>query len=336
MENKNQEIDLWALLKVVLKNWKIVVITAAIITVIGIVFVFTTPRQYNSTALLAPEQLEKTNEKDQPQEALYPQIYPQIVSSTDFLLQLFPLEVTNADGSLTTTYKEYMIRHQKRSFKQWAFRWYYVMRYRLSPSAPTVVPSVAKQGPVQLSRSDEELLEGLRARILCKWDKKTNVITLTVTDQDPNIAAIVANQVTNQLQEAITDYRTRKARLDVEYAQNIYDQAHQEYTQAQSDYATYCDAFGQATLESYKARKNELEQTMQLKFNAFSSANEHLQEAQAKLQENTPAFYIFQQASIAGKPCNGSRAKKVCVWLLMGLILGAGIALGKEYIRPKK
>lgn len=327
-----QEIDLIALIRLLLKKWKIITIWCVCITLLGLAVVLTTPHVYISTALLAPEQ----TTEDKQEEAIYPEIYPNIVESTDFLLQLFNVEVRTANGSVRTDYKDYLTHHIKNSIISYPIGWMYALRQKIG-SKPVTVSGTALEDfanqPVTLSKSDEELLQSLRSSITCRWDKKTGVITLDVVDQDPLVAAIIAKHVTSQLQDAITEYRTRKARLDLEYAQQIYNEATQAYMQAQNEYATYTDAYSHATLESYKIQQESLKQTVELQFKTYSDAKIRLQEAQMKLQENTPAFYIFQQASIAGKPFGTSRAKKLFMWFCFGLLLGAVIVILKEYYK---
>lgn len=327
-----QEINLAALIQLVQKKWKITTIVCVSITLLGVIVVSTTPNVYLSTALLAPEQVD---EKEQ-EEAIYPEIYPNIVGSTDFLLQLFNVEIRTADGSIITSYKEYLTHHIKSSILSYPLGWIYAIRQKVS-SKPITISNAALEEfdnkPTMLSKSDEELLSSLRSSIACRWDKKTGVITIDVVDQDPLVAAIIATHVTIQLQEAITDYRTRKTRFDLDYAQQIYDETYQAYQQAQNEYATYTDAYSHATLESYKIQQESLKQTVELHFKTFSDAKIKLQEAKMKLQENTPAFYTFQQASIAGLPSGTSPLKKIFKWFCIGIICGLGFAVLTEYIK---
>lgn len=327
-----QEIDLITVVRLVLKKWETVLIWCVAFTLLGLIIVLTTPRVYQSTALLAPEQIAETG----PEDAIYPEIYPNIVGSTDFLLQLFNVEVHTVCGNIKTDYKDYLQHHIKRSLLLYPANWIYALWQKMSHSASTI-SDVSLDGivyrPVTLSKQDEELLKNLRSSITCKWDKKTGVITLEVIDQDPLVAAIIANHVTTQLQEAITEYRTRKARLDLDYAQQIFDEANAAYQQAQAEYATYTDAYSHATVGSYKIQQESLKQTADLHFKTFSDAKIKLQEAKMKLQENTPAFYTFQQASIAGKPFGTSRAKRMLMWLCLGLFCGMGFVVAKEYFR---
>lgn len=320
-----QELDLIAIIRLALKNWKTIAIWCGSFVLVGLAVVLTTPRVYKSTALLAPEQVAVSEESD----AIYPEIYPDIVGSTDFLLKLLSVQVRTKDGSVNTDYKDYLLNHTKHS-----------LLYRLTQrddETPIITTnltsdSVANQ-PITLSRKEDALLEQLRTSITCTWEKKTGVVSLNVIDQDPLVAAIIANRVTTQLQEAIFEYRTRKARIDLEYAQQIYNEDEMAYKQAQAEYAAFTDAYGRATLESYRIQQQSLARTTDLHFQSFSNSRIKLQDAKMKLQENTPTFYPFQQASVSSKPAGRSRKLLMMAWLCLGLFCGVGFVMVRNYFQ---
>lgn len=64
--------------------------------------------------------------------------------------------------------------------------------------------------PLWLTKDEDAIAKTILHNIKCLVDKKTNVITITVTDQDPLVAALMADSVKSHLQVAITDYRTKK------------------------------------------------------------------------------------------------------------------------------
>lgn len=323
MENGNY-INISELMRKALKGWKTIAISVVVAGIVGLVFILTTPRRYQSMVQLAPEQMVVNDEKA---EAIFPEIYPNIVGANDFILDLFPLEVTKADGSLTTDYKTYLLKHQKKSLmeypKSWLIRLVEMMR------GQQAVGQGDANGPIRLSRHDEELMKGIRGVIRCVWDKKTDAITISVIDQDPLIAAVIADSVTSHLQKSITEYRTAKARVDLEYAQRIYDQTHEDFEAAENTYSTYADAYQQATQERYKQRAESLKKEMQLRFDAFCDASEQLQAAKAKLQEQTPAFTVIQTSMVAGKPYGASRAMRLLMWLMLGGFIGCCIVWKK-------
>jgi len=69
-------------------------------------------------------------------------------------------------------------------------------------------------------------------------------------------------------------------------------------------------------LESYKAKQNDLENDMQLKYNTYSTLNTQLQQAIAKVQENTPVFTVIKGATVPLQPAGPKRM----VFVLMALV----------------
>lgn len=67
------------------------------------------------------------------------------------------------------------------------------------------------------------------ALIKCSVDKKDYVISISVDDQDPLICATIADTVRARLQQFITEYRTSKARTDLEYYQKMCKDAKEKY-----------------------------------------------------------------------------------------------------------
>ena len=164
----------------------------------------------------------------------------------------------------------------------------------------------------------------------CKVDKKTQVITISVTDQDPLVCATMADSVRVKLQEFITDYRTNKAKNDLEFTKKLYTEAKREYEKAQQAYAQFSDANQGMVLQTYMSKKDDLENEMQLKFNAYSSLAMQYQAAVAKVQERTPAFTILQGATV---PVKAAGPKRMFFVLLMTVMTFACTTL---YVYFKK
>ena len=60
-------------------------------------------------------------------------------------------------------------------------------------------------------------------------------------------------------------------------------------------------------LESIRAKQNDLENDMQLKYNTYTTLMTQYQTAKAKVQERTPAFTIVRGASMPIKPSGPKR-----------------------------
>ena len=63
----------------------------------------------------------------------------------------------------------------------------------------------AKVDPFRLTKEQTKIVKALNKNVVCDVDKKTMVITINVTDQDPVICATMADTVKTRLQNFITD-----------------------------------------------------------------------------------------------------------------------------------
>lgn len=165
----------------------------------------------------------------------------------------------------------------------------------------------AQMDPFRMSEKDASLLEKIVSNISCDVDKKTEVITIKVEDQDPLICATMADSVRVHLQDFITRYRTNKARIDVEHYEKLAVKSKKEYEYCAQIYSAYCDANQDVTLQSFLSKRDELENEMQLKFNTYSAMRTQLEAMRAKLQEKTPAFTTLQCATVPVKPAGPKR-----------------------------
>lgn len=148
-----------------------------------------------------------------------------------------------------------------------------------------------------LTERQSQLVESVKSNIKCTIDKKTDVIKITVKDQDPLISATLVESVRQRLQKFITEYRTSKARSDYEYYEKLTQEALEEYNKAIAVYSEYSDNHRNAILQAYISERDNLENDMQVKFNAYNALNTQLQAAKAKYRSQ-PLRLRFSRARL--------------------------------------
>ena len=83
-------------------------------------------------------------------------------------------------------------------------------------------------------------------------------------------------------------------------------------------------------LSSIEAKRDELENEMQLKYNIYNQISTQAQQAKAKVQEQTLAFTIIQRATVPNKASSTPRSLIVIMYAIIGGLLGSGwILFGK-------
>jgi len=322
MESKDKhikQIDVVAIAKAMWSHKKIYYIALPITIVASCLLIICVPRYYTSTAKLAPE-LSSYNSSSlgdiassfgfdiggnsSTGDAIFPELYPELIRSNDFITSLFDVNVTSADGSIKTTYFNYLATKDKSPWWSKAFN---VVRSWFAEKDTTKNSQNAKVNPFKLTRKQNEIAQAISGRISCNVDKKNYVISITVQDQDPLICASLADTVQARLQQFITQYRTSKARKDLLYYQKLSADAKAKYENARRTYGSYADANQDVILESFKLKENDMENSMQLLYNNYTALQNQVQQAQAKLLMQTPAFTTLQGAYVPLKPAGPKR-----------------------------
>lgn len=345
MEEKKKiiEISLIDVFKILKADFRKICIYTCTAGVIGVILAFATPKIYKSTVILAPEESGSSfsgsisslaamvgmNMKiGQTGDALYPEIYPDLMESTNFIVGMFPVTVTKSKTGETYTYFDYLQKHQKKAFYDYPQDWFnYLKNLFVKDEQPKPGHKV---NPKQLTKKEYDVAKNILGKMDCSVDKKTNVITIVIEDQDPQIAATIADSCQMHLQQAITNYRTKKARIDLEYMDKLFVEAKHQYTKARQIYASYCDANSKIALQSVQSKIDDLENEMQLKYNIYQQVVEQQQLARAKVQERTPAFTIVQDATVPIKHSSRPKIVTLIIWMFLGFMLRSGMLLWRN------
>lgn len=300
--------------------------------------IFCIPRYYTSSVSMAPEptgsmpalsgslsslassfglsSLSKMNSSD----ALNVDIYPDIISSYDFLAELMTIEVETKDGEVKTNYYQYLRDHQAQPW--WGYIVGTVSNWFSDDEGIDSINGQEKINIFHLTKKQDALFALAQKNIACAIDKKTDIISIVVKDQDPKVCALMADSTCRKLQEFIVSYRTSKARIDYEYYQKLTEEAKKDYDKALVNFSRFSDANADLVLSSMKAKEDYLESEMQLKYNVYTAMSTQMQSAGAKLQEATPAFTVIQSASM---PVKAAGPKRMLIAIAMTILVAIGL-----------
>jgi len=326
MEEYNEEywsepIDLSKYIKRLTGHWKTIVLFAAVAFLIGCVYALCSPRKYTVTAKLAPELsntattrlsslaslvgLSATNLGTT--DAVYPMVYPELLKSNVFIADLFESPVTlskKGDTSTVTLYK-YLTRKKKKTDND-------------GEAGPV--------DPFHFTKEQDKVAEALSKRIQASIDKKTLVVSITVTMDDALVCAELSRAVIENLKLYVTLYRTEKALNDCDYYEKMYADARDDYYSALKEYSNYTDSHQGVTLKSYTIESERLKNESSLKYQLYNSTAQQLQAAKAKVQQETPVFAELIHPAVPHKSSN-SRKKTALAFGFMGVFVGCVFVL---------
>ena len=267
------------------------------------------------------------------QDAIYPELYPDLFESPEFIVGLFDVKVKTLKGDVATDYYTYLNKHQKKNIIMMPFNWVIKGIKSLFPEDDVTVGRNELSGvdPFNMSRQEHEIMNKVISKIGCTIDKKTSVISISVQDQDPLVCATMTDSVKNHLQDFIIRYRTSKAHEDVTHYQHMRDSAEMEYDKVMKAYGYFCDTHKNVILQSYQSERDKLEGELAVKQNALTAMETQLQATKVKLQEKTPAFTTLKSATVPRRPAGPKRMMFVACMLILVTTI-KGFLLVKKFI----
>lgn len=332
-ENKEDVLDLGAIVKKLWKYRKLYYIVLPIVFLLSCLHILTYPRYYTTQTSLAPE-------LDQPSvggnlssiassfgfdlsdletsDAITPLLYPDLMDDNKFVADMFKIHVKTSKDTIDTDYFTYLTKYQKFG---WVDQVLGFFKKTFSSEKKLSNVNSDKFNPYNLSRLDDEVVKAIRGDIKLSVDKKTGVISISATAQDPAVCKTLADSVTARLQKFIIKYRTSKAQNEADHYKKLMNEALSSYESARRKYAAYSDANSELILESVKSKIEDMENDMQLKYNQYTTLNTQYQAAMAKVLERTPAFTILKGADVPVKPAGPKRMIFVFIMTFMGFLL---------------
>lgn len=344
MENKENEIDIVELLRILWTNKSKLIKWGVIGFVIGVIIAFSIPKQYDTVVKIAPESTSTSSNmgnmsalagmvginlgSGSSRDGVTHLIYPDLIKSTPFLLEFADIQVVNNKNEMT--FYQYITEEQKAAW------WGHII------SAPfkfigwgigLFKEEREKRTGIDIFRPTVEqkrYISTLRNNISVVADKKTRVITIGVRMQNPYISAIIADSLMSKLQAYMTDYKTNKARKDLLVKGKMLDEAKQSYYLADDALAEGMDINRNITTKRGQVKINRLSDEKELAFTVYKQVATEVEVAKMKLQDETPIAAIIEPASVATRASSPSKGLIAIAFAFLGGTIMAGILLFKQ------
>lgn len=355
---EEDEIDIMELVRKALKNWKFILKCCGVAAVVGLIVGISIPKTYTVSATLAPESVSSSGgggslsslaamaginlSSATTSDAFYPELYPQIVSSNPFLVELFYLPIDfqykrdSVHTNLYTYFDEYYVKP-----------WWTIIP-QLPGKAVGLVMSIFRDNEEiessdinvnlsELTPDQVTVASRIRQSITLSVDKKTSLISVSVVAQNPDVSLTLAQEVISNLQNYVTEYRTQKARKDLEYYQSIYDDAKEDYYAAQQKYARYVDANQDVFRQSVLIEQQRLQNESELAFQLYNSCAQQLESAKVTVQKETPVFTMMDPPSRPIRKTGPMLPKILVIMVFLGAMVGfAWVVWGKDWLAGLK
>jgi uncharacterized protein involved in exopolysaccharide biosynthesis len=359
-EEKELSIDFKVLYNLAISFKWILLLVSLFLGLITAIYVFNKPNEYTSTTSVMPEletsgiggglskyaglaSLAGINLSDMAgSDAIRPDLYPNVINNTTFFLYLLDQKVKLSSG-------------EEIKFKDFYFNVYEIdleedlgpaksgskkegsvidnIRNVLGIGLPPINNNLRKNGAyVFLSKTKGEVIEDLMEKVTANMDKKTGIISVSAEFPDPMVSAQVAKISMDYLTEFVTNYRTEKAKHDLNFLAERLGEAKGKYYNTQAKKAQYSDQFSAPTirLQSADIQRERIESDYRVTSSFYQELLQQYETAKLKVQQETPVFKILQQPVVPFKKSGPKRVIVVLFSMFCGAFVGLFLVLIKK------
>ncbi len=352
----NEGIDLSEVFKRIRAGRKTIFVCMAVGFVLAMLVVLITPKEYKTQVSLLAESSSKSGASgllgqlgglagmnlgglsglnlggNMGSDALTPELYPEIVKSTPFLLEVLRQKVTESKTNKTMTVEEYLANLNQSPIE------HLIGIVHTKPWYASV-PKPDSMALLKLTNTQMDMAKSLAGIINLEIVSSSSggltggnskVIMVSIEVQDPVVSAQLAELVVSSLKRYIVNYNTGKAKKDLDFIRARYDEAREKYYAAQQALAHHNDRNVNVVLQSVNTSRERLETENILAANIYNSLAQSMEQSKIKVQDQTPVFTVIEPAKV---PLHKSKPKSIIIimgLMFVGAFVGTGIVLAKS------
>jgi uncharacterized protein involved in exopolysaccharide biosynthesis len=357
----DDEIDLIALLKTLWESRKLIIKTIIIFMVFGIIVALFSPKEYTASSTMVP-QLSGSKSKlgglsslaamagfnlDMNIETseLSPYIYPQIVQSVPFQLELMDTKFKfNGIESPISIYEYYTEDYAKPDIisevKKYTIGLPFVILKALK-SRQSLEENASScdslfYSPIELTEKQETIRKIIEKTVILETNDKQGYVVLYATAHDSKLAAQLAFKAQSLLQKYITEFKIKKASAQLAFIEDRFNEKRKDFEKAQANLAAFRDRNKNVTSAVARTEEERLQSDYKLAFEVYSQLAQQIEQAQIKVKEDTPVFSIVKPVTVPIEKSKPNRPLIMIIWTFLGGVLVIGWISGKQFLQTIK
>ncbi|MBC7568382.1 MAG: lipopolysaccharide biosynthesis protein [Spirosoma sp.] len=264
-------------------------------------------RRLASMANLSGIDLSETEGMD----AIRPDLYPSILQSKPFRLYLIGQTVPTTSGKITVG--ELLLPAETWRTKLTGF-WGW--------KKPALRPVSLTPGlPQPLTIRQKNLLDAISRRVKARFDTRSGIIAISARMPDALSAATVAQMTMDYLTRYVTNYRTGKARQDLDFYNQRLTEAKKRYQTAQRTLFDYNDQHKNLILQTATMERQQLSDELSIAQSVYIELARQHEQARLKVQQQTPVFTVLESPTVPPERISPTRTLVVGFFALFGVAM---------------
>lgn len=348
--------DDWQIKDLIKQGWeyrKVGAFILGVVFLIGLIVALTKPEQYKASSVLLVESsgnqagellrnygglLGLSGNMFDQSSGIRPDLYPDVIRSLPFQLELIEQEIYFADYDTTVNIYTFFTQIYEPGFYH-AFKRYTVGLNSLeremgNKNAPALDIGWRGKDVLELSSSQRAVARGMTEVFEISVDGEK--LTIEVWLPDPLGTTQLVSIIKRSLSEYVIGYQTEKAMQDLEFIERQYEAAKTRFINIQESLAEFRDENKYIATARAEAELQRIESEYNLAFDVYNNLAQQLEQARIKVQKDTPVFSTLEPAVVPGSPGSPNRVLIVIFSLFIGSFLAVlvtgGIVVAKNVV----
>ena len=331
--HSEDEIDLIALAKTLWEGRKSIIKVIIIFTLFGLFVALFSQKEYTAITTIVP-QINSVSSKlgglsslaslagfnldmSGGGNELSPMLYPQIVNSTEFQLEIINAKYSFEELDKEVTLFDYYMNYYKpglfSKIKKYTVGLPGVIIKAIKGDGESIFsPGQANSKMIRISKDQYEIIKDVKEKLSLSVNDKDGYLTIESHFHEAGLSAQVAEMAKELLQKNVTQLKIEKARAQMEFVEERYEEKKTEFEVAQSNLATFRDANKNISSAVMQTQEERLQNDYQLAFEVYSELAKQLEQAKIKVKEDTPVFSVIEEVVV---PVEKSKPKRSMIYL---------------------
>lgn len=300
--------------------------------IIGAIYAFSKPNEFTSQITVLPEIQGKAPSSlgnlgslaglagidlgsvSAGNDAIRPELYPNVLQSIPFALNLLKKSVYVKEFERTQMLETYLTEKYKSPLTN-------LFSFGSNSEATEAMMGDTTQA-LRMTKEQEALTKSILDRVAGTYEKKSGILTISSTMPDPIVAANVVRYTLTYLTDYITTYRTEKARREVDFLNRQVSSAKQRYQAAEYALSAYRDQNRSIYLNTAKIEEQRIQAEFLLAQDLYNTLSKQSELAKIKVQEETPVFKVLEPARVPLRKSGPKRTVITLICFIIGSLVG--------------
>jgi LPS O-antigen subunit length determinant protein (WzzB/FepE family) len=270
-------------------------------------------------------------------EEISPELYPQIVSSIPFQLELLNTPLTIVGQTVPVSYSDYYENIYRpgllSNIKKYTLGLpgVFIALVRSAPEKLEASGSLKESELITISTKEYELIELLERQISLDVNAKEGFISISVTSPEAIASAQLALKAQQLLQEYALEFKTQKSIEQLRYIEERYAEKEKAFNEIKIALARFQDQNTGINTALGRTKLLQLQADYDLAFTVYSELAKQLETQLLQVKKDTPLFTVLKPVTIPNEKSAPKRALILVVYLFLGFVFSVGFVLGRKY-----